>query len=210
MKLFAKVLTAAIGATSLSYYLIAYLGGRSGAMVTLAGIPATVVPFLVGALSFGLLLVVTLMALIRKRDQQGVLICAGLGFLFFLVPFFAKPEAVFQAGLQAHVNSRVTPEDLRKIASEVEASLPEGESLPGPMNHERWSEDYRQSWDSLTRTTAIDQLDPAMVIHRQPSSVTITWGKGRLTGVWGITIESDPEGKPGDIAPGIQTYLAGH
>ena len=27
---------------------------------------------------------------------------------------------------------------------------------------------------------------------------------------WGVTIEPDPEGKPGDIAPGIQTCLAEH
>lgn len=210
MKLFAKSLTALIGASSLSYYLIAYFGGRSGSMVNIAGIPATVLPFLVGVLALGLLLVILLTALIRKRDQPPILVCTGLSALLFLVPFFVEPEKSFQAGLRKHLISRVTPEELRQIANEVQASLPEGNQLPGPMKPDLWSEDYRESWDLLTQTTAIDQLDPSMVIYRHPNSVSIAWGEGRLTGVWGVTIEKEPDGKPGDIAPGIQTYLAGH
>lgn len=208
MKNLAALLCLLLGAAALSYYPISFLGGKAGSVLTVGGgLPAPIVPFLISLASLGALLLILLVALIRKRDRVGFLLCAGLGLVLFVLPFLLKPEIAFQAGLRTRITSQVSPEELRAIATTIEASVPEGERLPGPMKKSLWSEDYRESWEELVRNTAIDQLDPGMVITHRPESVEITWG-GARSGHWGVSIDTGTEGKPGDIAPGIRTYLA--
>ena len=48
-----------------------------------------------------------------------------------------------------------------------------------------------------------------MVIFKRPQFVEITWG-GALAGHWGVAIDTGSEMKPGDIAPGIRTFVAEH
>ena len=208
MKKLGVLLCLLLGAAALSYYPISYLGGKLGSVLTVgAGLPAPIVSFLISLVLLGALFLILLVALIRKQDRTGFLLAAGLGLLLFVLPFLVKPEIAFQAGLRTRITSQVSPDELREIATRIEVSVREGNRLPSPMKKSLWSEDYRESWEELVRNTSIDQLDPAMVISHRPDSVEITWG-GARSGHWGVSIDTGSEAKPGDIAPGIRTYLA--
>lgn len=191
---------------SLSYFAISYIGGRMGMLeLTLLGI----VPFLLNPIALLCLLIVGLIALVKGRDRTTVVVCLGLAAVFSMLPFLLNPEKLFQAGVRDRVVSQVTPKELRQLATRVQAALPENGSLPGPMKKSLWSEEYRKQWEELVRDTEIEKLDPWMVIFNRNQSVEINWG-GARSGHWGVTIDTGSEMKPGDIAPGINTFVAEH
>lgn len=207
---FSQSLCAIVGIATISFYTISYIGGRQGMPLSVAGLPAQIIPALLGLICLGCLLVTLIVALIRRRERPVALATAGLALLFFMLVFAVAPATVFQIGFRSRITSTVTPDELREIALVAHETLPEGGRLPGPEKWSLWNEDEHQTqWDSLVKRTAIAKLDPWMLILKHPDSVELSWG-GAVVGHWGVIIDTGTEQRDGDIATGIRSYISSH
>jgi hypothetical protein len=182
---------------------IAYAEGRSGGISFLLSIGIGLIVFA----CLGTLFVLGIIALIRRRQRGRVVGCVACSLLVLLVNAWLPPSESFRMGFRHRLQAAVTPDELRQIAAKCSELLPLDGCLPGPSKNLWKDAEHAGSWKALTNATAIARLDPSLCIYNHSDEVEILWG-GALAGHWGVVIRKSPDGRQGDIAPGIRTVCA--
>jgi hypothetical protein len=207
MKRLSKVLGTIIALAACSTYVLAYVGGLRGMPLSIAGFPAEVIPFLASLFCLACLLGSLTIAFFKRKPAGGISFVLGISFLLFALGFAISPAKVFRAGFRRRIQSSISPYELRQIAHACHQILPPDKFLPGP---EKWSlsdeSQYRAKWQKLTESTAVDRLDPWLVIFDHGDTVELSWG-GALIGHWGLIIQTGDKTEPGDVDDGIKTFI---
>ncbi|HWW01871.1 MAG TPA: hypothetical protein VNZ64_19380 [Candidatus Acidoferrum sp.] len=208
MKHLNKILCVTTAIAAGSSYAIAYVGGRQGMPLSLGGFPAEVAPTLISLLCLASLVVMLVIALIKRRPAGKTSVLLVVAFLIFALGFALAPATVFQAGFRHKIKSTVSPDELRQIARSCHATLPPRGRLPGPRKWSLWNEsEHRPQWNALVGSSSLGKLDPSLTIFNNTDMVEIAWG-GALVGHWGLIIQTDGKTQTGDIAEGIKTFIS--
>src|SRR5437867_1961525 len=208
MKHLHGVLCAAVAVAAGSSYAISYIGGRQGMWLSLAGFPAQVAPILISLVCLASLVVLLVVALVKRRPAGKALRSLVIALLLFASGFALAPARVFQAGFRQRIRSTVSPDELRAIARLCHEKLPPHGRLPGPGKSSLWNEtEHGPQWNALVESSSLAKLDPSLTIFNNADTVSIAWG-GALVGQWGLIIQADGKTETGDIAEGIRTFTS--
>ncbi len=176
--------------------------------LSIAGLPAQIVPGLISALCFVSLVVLLVIALSKHRPVGKTVFSLALALFCFLLGYVIVPAQLFQAGFRQRIVATVSPDELRQIARACHEKLPVHGRLPGPQKRSLWNEsEHRSQWDLLIGTTSLGKLDPWLTIFNRVDTVEIAWG-GALVGHWGLIIQTNGKMKTGDVAEGIKTFIS--
>jgi len=202
---YCKILCGIVFVSTLSFFPISYIGGRSGMPLSIWILPVQSVPVLLIFFSITLLLSICIVTLAKGTDRRFAFSMLALSLLFLAAGFFTARANIFQIGFRQRILSTVSPAELREIAPVCSTAIPLDGRLPGPQNWSPSDEpEYRGKWNVLIERTSLGKLDAPTVIFNHADSVEIDWG-GALVGHWGIIIQKNGS-VGGDIAPGIRTF----
>jgi hypothetical protein len=93
--------------------------------LSLGGFPAEVAPTLISLLCLASLVVMLVIALIKRRPAGKTSTLLVVAFLIFALGFALAPARVFQAGFRHKIKSTVSPDELRQIARLCHDKLPQ-------------------------------------------------------------------------------------
>jgi hypothetical protein len=208
MKYVSQILCGAVAIATIASYAISYFDGRRGMPMSIAGLPAQIVPMLMSVFCLGSLVVLLVTGLVKGRPVGKTLSALALSLLFVVLGFAVVPAKVFQIGFRQRMRSTVSASELREIARFCHETLPIQTRLPGPGKWSLWNEsEHRSHWNALVQATAVGKLDPSLTIFNGTDTVEIVWG-GALVGHWGLIIQTDGKTETGDVAEGIRTFIS--
>jgi hypothetical protein len=194
--------------STVSLFVISYVGGRAGMPVSIAGLPAQIVPHLINTSCIGCLLLLLLLAMVKRKHVGATVTALLLSTAFAAAGFLFPPARLFKLGFRERLQARLSVDELRQIARVFQQNAPPDGKLPGPGKRSLWTEqEHAPFWTALTNSTSLGKLDSFIVIYKQPDNVELSWG-GALIGHWGVRIKNAATATDGDIAPGIATFIS--
>jgi hypothetical protein len=153
-------------------------------------LPASLFPFVVLFVSSAALAWCWIRSVLAKRDVIAVGVMFSLSVVLFGTSIKLRPSYLFHCGFHHYAKTILTTDEWRRISRVAQERLgPEGK-LPGPEKN-LWDEkEHRASWSGLCDATAIQKLDPSLMIFVRPEETEIVWG-GALVGHRGVIIFSN-------------------
>ena len=208
MKRWNEILCGIVVLATVSSYLMEYVAGRRGTPFSIGGLPGQVAPILISLFCLASLVLLLVIALIKRRPAAKTVSVLTLSFLIFVLSFAVVPMKVFRAGFRQRIKSTVSPDELRALARLCHEKMPLHGRLPGPEKMSLWNEqEHRPLWNVLLGATSLGKLDPSLTIFNNTDTIEIAWG-GALAGHWGLIIQPDDKTEPGDVAEGIKTFIS--
>jgi len=111
-----KILCGIVFVSTLSFFPISYIGGRSGMPLSIWILPVQSVPVLLIFFSITLLLSICVVTLVKGANRRLAFSMLALSWLFLLPVFVINPARIFQIGFRQRILSTVSPAELREIA----------------------------------------------------------------------------------------------
>ena len=178
----------------LSGLVIPYLEGRSNSFwVMPLMLPASLFPFVLLFVSSAALAWCWIRSVLAKRDVIAVGVMFSLSVVLFGTSIKLRPSYLFHCGFHHYAKTILTTDEWRSISRVAQERLgPEGK-LPGPEKN-LWDEkEHRALWSELCGATAIQKLDPSLMIFVHPEETEIVWG-GALVGHRGVIVFTSTRG----------------
>ncbi|MEP6810151.1 MAG: hypothetical protein ABI992_07895 [Chthoniobacterales bacterium] len=190
MKRVTIMATLALVAGAVGWDAMEFAGGYNAFPMVAAFLPVSFFMFALTAVATCVAVVVSLMALFRRRFAYTMILALTIAACWLILPWFAG-RSLFLLGLSTRLHQLSSPVEIQSVARTCHFLMPSGgmvfgpRKVMGPLPEE--AEQNQRVWSAISSHPFVHLDGDTGVVFVQASKVSFIWG-GALPGHWGILV----------------------